>query len=119
MLLILITNLRSTPRTLAELDEDNKQILRDEIAKQQKRKDQYKKFEKEPSESGEPQISTSDPENRQIMIRNNITEAAYNVQTTVFFGKKVHHGLKKTLSGLSFFRGPFYTTKYEVALLRA
>jgi hypothetical protein len=70
-------------RALAESDEDNKQIIRDEIAKQQKRKDQYKKFEKELIESGEPQISTSDPESRQIMIRNNITEVAYNVQTTV------------------------------------
>jgi transposase len=70
-------------RALAESDEDNKQIIRDEIAKQQKRKDQYKKFENDLNESGEPQISTSDPESRQIMIRNNITEVAYNVQTTV------------------------------------
>ena len=70
-------------QALAEHDEDNKQMISDEIAKQQKRKDQYKEFEKELSESGEPQISTSDPESRQIMIRNNITEVAYNVQTTV------------------------------------
>jgi len=34
-------------------------------------------------ESGENQISISDPESRQIMIRNNITEVAYNVQSTV------------------------------------
>jgi hypothetical protein len=58
-------------------------MISEEIAKQQKRKDQYKEFEKELIESGEPQISTSDPESRQIMIRNNITEVAYNVQTTV------------------------------------
>jgi len=34
-------------------------------------------------DSGEPQISTSDPDSRQIMIRNHITEVAYNVQTTL------------------------------------
>jgi transposase len=70
-------------RALTEHDGDNKQLISEEITKQQKRKDQYKEFEKELKESGEPQISTSDPESRQIMIRNNITEVAYNVQTTV------------------------------------
>jgi transposase len=70
-------------RALAEHDGDNKELISDEIAKQLKRKDQYKEFEKGLKESGEPQISTSDPESRQIMVRNNITEVAYNVQTTV------------------------------------
>jgi len=69
--------------TLAENDGDNKQTIIDEIAKQQKRKEQYKEIEKELRESGEPQVSTSDPESRQIMVRNNITEVAYSVQTTV------------------------------------
>jgi len=32
---------------------------------------------------GEKQISTSDPDSRQLITRNNITEVAYNVQTTV------------------------------------
>jgi transposase len=70
-------------RALAESDGDNKQMITDEIAKQQKRKEQYKEFEKHLNETGEPQISTSDPESRQIMVRNNITEVAYSVQTTV------------------------------------
>lgn len=34
-------------------------------------------------QTGEPQISTSDPESRQLITRNNITEVAYNVQTVV------------------------------------
>lgn len=38
---------------------------------------------KQLKESGEPQVSTSDPESRQMIVRNNITEVAYNVQTTV------------------------------------
>jgi hypothetical protein len=33
--------------------------------------------------SEEVQISTSDPESRQLITRNNITEVAYNVQTVV------------------------------------
>ena len=70
-------------KALAENDGENQQIIRDEIKKQQQRKDNYRNIEKQLKESGEPQISISDPESRQIMIRNNITEVAYNVQTTV------------------------------------
>src|SRR5665647_1795303 len=70
-------------RALAENDGENQQIIQDEIKKQQQRKDNYRNIEKQLKESGEPQISISDPESRQIMIRNNITEVAYNVQTTV------------------------------------
>lgn len=70
-------------RALAENDGDNRQLISDEIAKQQKRKAEYKEIEKELTESGKPQVSTSDPESRQIMVRNNITEVAYCVQTTV------------------------------------
>jgi transposase len=70
-------------RALVENDGDNRQQIEDEINKQQKRKDNYRDLEKKLKESGEPQISISDPESRQIMIRNNITEVAYNVQSTV------------------------------------
>jgi len=70
-------------RALADNDGDNKQVIEDEIKKQQERKDNYRNIEKQLKESGENQISISDPESRQIMIRNNITEVAYNVQTTV------------------------------------
>ena len=70
-------------RALAESDEDNKKIIQEEIKKQQERKDKYRDLEKQLKESGEKQISISDPQSRQIMIRNNITEVAYNVQSTV------------------------------------
>src|SRR5674536_35060 len=70
-------------RALAENDGDSRQQIEDEINKQQKRKDNYRDLEKKLKESGEPQISISDPESRQIMIRNNITEVAYNIQSTV------------------------------------
>ena len=70
-------------RALSEHDGDDNQQVQEEIKKQKKRKDQYKEIEKQLKESGEAQISTSDPESRQIMLRNNITEVCYNVQTTV------------------------------------
>jgi len=70
-------------RALAENDGDNKQVIEEEIKKQQDRKDNYRNIERQLKESGETQISISDPESRQIMIRNNITEVAYNLQTTV------------------------------------
>ena len=34
-------------------------------------------------ETGDTQISTSDPDSRQMITRNNITEVAYNIQSTV------------------------------------
>ena len=64
-------------------DADNKEQIKEEIQKQLERKEKYREIEKQLKESGESQISTTDPESRQIVIRNNITEVAYNVQTTV------------------------------------
>jgi len=69
-------------KTLAESDGDNQEIKK-EIDKQNRRKDEYKKLEQQLKESGQAQISTSDKDSRQMIIRNNITEVAYNVQTTV------------------------------------
>lgn len=68
---------------LAEADEDKQQQIRKEIEKQNQRKDKYNQIEKQLEDSGETQVSTSDPESRQMITRNNITEVAYNVQTTV------------------------------------
>lgn len=48
-----------------------------------KRADGYREIETQLRESGESQVSTSDPDSRQMIVRNNITEVAYNVQTTV------------------------------------
>ena len=69
-------------KALAENDGD-KQEIEKQIKKQNQRKDEYKKIEQQLKESGQPQVSTSDPESRQLITRNNITEVAYNAQTTV------------------------------------
>ena len=68
---------------LSEADEDKKQQINQEIEKHKQRKDKYNQIEKQLKESGDTQVSTSDPESRHMITRNNITEVAYNVQTTV------------------------------------
>jgi len=70
-------------KKLSEADEEQKQEIEKDIDKQNKRKGKYKQIEKQLKETGEVQVSTSDPESRQMMIRNHISEVAYNVQTTV------------------------------------
>lgn len=67
---------------LAQNDGDKHEIQKG-IKKQQQRQSEYKKLEQQLKESGQSQISTSDPDSRHLITRNNITEVAYNVQTTV------------------------------------
>ncbi len=50
---------------------------------QNKRKDTYHKLEQELDQTQEDQISTSDNESRHMVLRGNITEVVYNVQSTV------------------------------------
>ena len=68
---------------LATADGDKKVEIEKAISKQTQRKEVYKAIEQQIQETGQAQVSTSDPESRQMITRNNITEVAYNVQTTV------------------------------------
>ena len=68
---------------LKEQDGDNIEHIKDEINKHQNRKKNYQHIEQQIKETTEVQVSTSDPDSRQMIVRNNITEVAYNVQTTV------------------------------------
>jgi transposase len=70
-------------QALEVADDDNKIIIEKEIEKQNERKDFYNDLSKQLLETGETQISLSDPESRQMITRNNITEVAYNIQSTV------------------------------------
>lgn len=72
-------------KALAEADGDAQQTHAIETKRQkhQLQKLRYQGLQKELQESGQKQISTSDPESRHLMVRNNITEVAYNIQTTV------------------------------------
>ncbi len=60
-----------------------KEQIKKDIDKHKGRRKQYERLEQQLKESGEPQISTSDPDSKQMLLRNNITEVAYCIQTTV------------------------------------
>jgi len=70
-------------QALEQADEENKKIIHTQIEKQNERKEKYLDLSRQLRESEETQVSTSDPDSRQMLIRNSITEVAYNVQTTV------------------------------------
>ncbi|HMG83642.1 MAG TPA: IS1182 family transposase [Ferruginibacter sp.] len=70
-------------KALSEADEDNKKAIEEVIKKHTDRKNDYENMSRQLEQTGQPQISTSDPASRQLMTRNNITEVAYNVQTVV------------------------------------
>jgi len=52
---------------LEEADEDNKKIIQQQIENQNQRKDKYNALSKQLMESGETQVSTSDPDSRQMI----------------------------------------------------
>jgi len=66
-----------------ELSEPEKTEIKEKIKKHKERKATYQDLRQQLEQSGETQISTSDPESRQLITRNNITEVGYSVQTTV------------------------------------
>lgn len=66
-----------------DLTEAEKADIQKKINKHQHHKNKYHSYQKTLEETGEVQISTSDPDSRQLITRNNITEVAYNIQTTV------------------------------------
>ena len=70
---------------LAKEDGDvlEKQTIVKKIKKHTIQKQKYIGYQNTIDTTGVTQISTSDPESRQIMTRNNISEVAYTVQTTV------------------------------------
>jgi transposase len=66
---------------LAQEDGDKINIEK-EIDKHKIRRKKYEDLQKQLNETGELQISTTDPDSRQLITRNNITEVGYNIQST-------------------------------------
>ena len=64
-------------------DESVKKEVASKVRKHQLQKQKYLNYKQIIDTTGVTQISTSDPDSRQIMTRNNISEVAYNVQTVV------------------------------------
>ena len=78
------TKLEQYNKALEQSETQNeKEEIKKDIDKHQGRRKQYKQLEKQLKESGEPQISTSDPDSKHMIVRNNITEVAYCIQSTV------------------------------------
>src|ERR1043166_1478237 len=70
-LLWLMKELVPTHNTIPNLRRNNKQIIQQHIQKNTERKQNYEDMSRRLSNSGEYQISTSDPDSRQMMTRNN------------------------------------------------
>jgi len=63
-----------------EVDSKKKIVIQNKIATQKTRKADYKNIEKELQESGESQISTTDPDARAVVLHRNIVNVGYNIQ---------------------------------------
>jgi transposase len=88
-------------KLLAAEDHDHISIsereqIKTNVSKHKAQKQRYQSMQQQLEESGDTQISTSDPESRQLITRNNITEVAYNVQTTVDAGHNIPIDFKVT-----------------------
>jgi transposase len=64
-------------------DVQQKKEAQEKIEKHLKQREKYEQMQQHLKQSDEVQISTSDPDSRQLITRNNITEVAYNIQSTV------------------------------------
>jgi len=79
------TKLEEYSSILANEDGDNEmqKKAQEKITKHLEQRRKYEQLEQQIKETGQEQVSTSDPDSRLIMTRNNICEVAYNIQTTV------------------------------------
>ena len=57
--------------------------IQEKVIKHKNQKQKYQDYQKQIEQTNITQISTSDPDSRQMITRNNITEVAYNIQTVV------------------------------------
>jgi len=63
-------------------DGDQKKEIKKKILKQKEHKVKYELLQAELDATNQEQISVSDPDSRQMVLRNTITEVAYNIQST-------------------------------------
>jgi radical SAM protein with 4Fe4S-binding SPASM domain len=70
-------------QALDSSDDHTAAEIQDQIDTQLQRKEKYLDLKDQLEQSDEVQISTSDPDSRQLITRNTITEVGYNIQSTV------------------------------------
>lgn len=68
---------------------DEKYEIEQQIAKHTDQKEKYEQIKETLDKIEDVQISTSDPDSRHLIIRNNITEVAYNIQDSVDDANKI------------------------------
>jgi len=79
------------------LDPDiDKEKIREKIAQLNNKKQQFKRLEEQLSETGQEQISTTDPDSRKLAVRQNILEVCYNIQASVDQKNKLPIDFKTT-----------------------
>ena len=69
----------------ADVQDDHMKVTKvlDKIASLKERKIDYELLEKRLQESGEPQISTTDPDSRALLVQGQVVEVSYNIQAAV------------------------------------
>ena len=68
--------------TEASLEKPDVNTITERIQQLKDRKEKYESYQRKLKQSGENEISTTDPDSR-LMVNNNRVEVSYNVQTTV------------------------------------
>ena len=63
-----------------DIENDKKEEIEYKIKWQQEKKEYYKSIEKELDESGEAQISKTDPDAKSVILHRNVVNVGYNVQ---------------------------------------
>jgi len=63
-----------------EDEEEERKEIQDKIDHQEKKKQEYKQIEKELKDSGEAQISLTDPDAKSVVMHRNIIHVGYNIQ---------------------------------------
>ncbi len=76
-------DMTDTAETMGLDPEIDKEKIREKIVKLNEKKQRYKELEKQLIETGQEQISTTDPDSRKLAVRQNILEVCYNIQTSV------------------------------------
>jgi len=69
-------------RAEASLEKPDVNTITERIQQLKDRKEKYESYQRKLKQSGENEISTTDPDSR-LMVNNNRVEVSYNVQTTV------------------------------------
>jgi len=76
-------DIADTAETMGLDPEIDKEKIKEKITRLNKKKQQYKELEQQLIDSGQKQISTTDPDSRKLAIRQQILEVCYNIQTSV------------------------------------